>query len=105
MELNLTAAEWEAICTGLKQLHETRVENMNQLAARAQREKEEKGVDVAVIVTMNSQELKLFRRALAIAADAGEMDRTTALRRICWLDVLLWNAQEEAAALKAHGEK
>ncbi len=49
-----------------------------------------------VTVTMTPLELKLFRRALAKAADQNLLDRTEALRRICALDVLRWEAEEGA---------
>ena len=52
--------------------------------------------DFSVTVTMNPLELKLFRRALAKAADEGVLDRTYALNRICELDVLRWEAEEQA---------
>lgn len=51
--------------------------------------------DVFVTVTMNPLELKLFRRALAKAADDGVLDRTYALNRICELDVLRWEVEEQ----------
>jgi len=54
-------------------------------------------VERLVTVTMNPLELKLFRRALAKAADEGELERTAALQRICELDVLRWEAEEQAA--------
>jgi hypothetical protein len=47
-----------------------------------------------VLVRMNTLELKLFRRALAKAADEGLLDATVAVRRICELDVLRWEAEE-----------
>jgi hypothetical protein len=53
--------------------------------------------EVEVTVTMNPLELKLFRRALAKAADDHLLDPTLALRRICALDVLRWNAEERMA--------
>lgn len=53
--------------------------------------------EIEVTVTMNPLELKLFRRALAKAADDGLLNRTVALRRICALDVLRWNAEDEAS--------
>ena len=52
--------------------------------------------DFSVTVTMNPLELKLFRRALAKAADDGLLDRTYALNRICELDVLRWEVEEQA---------
>jgi hypothetical protein len=52
--------------------------------------------EVFVTVAMNPLELKLFRRALAKAADEGVLDRTCALNRICALDVLRWEAEEQA---------
>ena len=51
--------------------------------------------EVFVTVAMNPLELKLFRRALAKAADEGVLDRTYALNRICELDVLRWEAEEQ----------
>jgi hypothetical protein len=56
--------------------------------------------DVYVTVTMNPIELKLFRRALARAADEKLLDRTWALQRICALDVLRWNAEEKFKKLE-----
>lgn len=53
--------------------------------------------DLLVTVTMNLLELKLYRRALAKAADDGVLDRTYALNQICALDVLRWEAEEQAA--------
>lgn len=53
-----------------------------------------------VTVTMNPIELKLFRRALARAADEKLLDRTWALQRICALDVLRWNAEEKFKKLE-----
>lgn len=50
--------------------------------------------DVRVTVSMDPLELKLFRRALAKAADDGVLHRTMALSRICELDVLRWNAED-----------
>lgn len=47
-----------------------------------------------VLVRMNALELKLFRRALAKAADDGLLEPTVAVRRICELDVLRWEAEE-----------
>jgi hypothetical protein len=47
-----------------------------------------------VLVRMNALELKLFRRALAKAVDEGLLDATVAVRRICELDVLRWEAEE-----------
>ncbi len=52
--------------------------------------------EVFVTVTMNPQELKLFRRALAKAADEKLLDRTLALTRICELDALRWDAEDLA---------
>ena len=52
--------------------------------------------EVFVTVAMNPLELKLFRRALAKAADEGVLDRTYALNRSCALDVLRWEAEEQA---------
>jgi hypothetical protein len=53
--------------------------------------------DVRVTVSMDPLELKLFRRALAKAADDGVLHRTVALSRICELDVLRWNAEDAEA--------
>jgi hypothetical protein len=50
--------------------------------------------NVAVTVTMNPLELKLFRRAVAKAADEGQLERTAALKRICELDTLRWKEEE-----------
>ena len=49
-----------------------------------------------VLVRMNTLELKLFRRALAKAADEGLVDAKVAVRRICELDALRWEAEEAA---------
>lgn len=66
--------------------------------------------EIQVTVTMNPLELKLFRRALAKAADENLLDRTATLQRICALDVLRWNAEEKAQkmkniAIRRHREK
>ena len=55
------------------------------------------GGEVCVTVTMNPLELKLFRRALAKAADEGALNRSYALNRICELDVLRWEAEEQGS--------
>lgn len=55
------------------------------------------GGEVCVTVTMNPLELKLFRRVLAKAADEGLLERTAALHRICALDVLRWEAEEQGS--------
>jgi hypothetical protein len=54
--------------------------------------------EAQVTVTMNPLELKLFRRALAKAADDGTLERTPTLYRICELDALRWKAEDELAA-------
>ena len=51
--------------------------------------------EVEVTVTMNPLELKLFRRALAKAADDRLLDPSMAMKRICALDVLRWDAEEK----------
>jgi hypothetical protein len=74
--------------------------------------------DLNVKVTMTLPEMKIFRRALAKAADDGVVDARVALSRICELDELRWQAEEGApdAAMKsalktvamrewAHGEE
>jgi hypothetical protein len=61
-----------------------------------------KGMDmteVRVTVSMNPLELKLFRRALAKAADEYVLDRNVALSRICELDTLRWDAEDRMAQL------
>lgn len=50
-----------------------------------------------VTVTMNPLELKLFRRALAKAADDGLLDAAQALHRVCELDTLRWDAEQRAS--------
>lgn len=61
--------------------------------------------EVLVTVTMNPLELKLFRRALAKAADEKLLDRTAALSRICELDALRWDAEERSEKTKTPGRK
>lgn len=53
--------------------------------------------DVNVVVNLNPLELKLLRRAIARAADEGQIDRTSALKRICELDALRWKEEERAS--------
>jgi hypothetical protein len=60
---------------------------------------------VFVTVTMTPLELKLFRRALAKAADQDILDRTLALRRICELDLLRWDAEDRAEEAAKQIEK
>lgn len=50
--------------------------------------------EAMMTITMNVLELKLFRRALAQAADDGLLDTKVAVRRICELDALRWEAEE-----------
>jgi hypothetical protein len=57
-------------------------------------------MEVTVTVEMNPLELVLFRRALARAADEGQIEATEALGRICQLDSLRWDAEEKAAGKK-----
>lgn len=67
-----------------------------------------KGTDmteVRVRVLMNSLELKLFRRALAKAADDHLLDRTIALSRICELDTLRWEAEDRIAQATSRKNK
>ena len=58
-------------------------------------------VEVLVKVSLSATELKLLRRALAKAADDGLLDRTAALKRICALDRMRWDAEEKAASRRA----
>ena len=53
-------------------------------------------MEVTVTVEMNPLELVLFRRALARAADEGQIVASEALGRICELDALRWDAEEKA---------
>jgi hypothetical protein len=54
--------------------------------------------EVIVTVGLNPLELKLLRRAIAHAADEHLLDATLALNRICALDALRWEAEEDAKA-------
>lgn len=57
-------------------------------------------MEVMVTVAMNPLELVLFRRALARAADEGQIQASEALGRICELDSMRWDAEEKAAGKK-----
>src|SRR5208337_1514311 len=52
--------------------------------------------EVMVTVDLNPLELKLLRRAIARAADEKLIDATAALNRICALDALRWEVEEDA---------
>ena len=60
--------------------------------------------ELLITVAITPLELKLFRRALAKAADEGLLERTAALHRICALDVLRWEAEEQAGKPTAQKE-
>jgi hypothetical protein len=60
--------------------------------------------EAVVTVTMNPLELKLFRRALAEAADKELLGRTAALNRICELDNLRWEAEDNEQLTEDSGQ-